>query len=148
MDWTPRGVFALVAADRRDEALAANTMWYCVSCYRCTARCPQEVHITDLMYALKRVAVREGVSSAAPSPEARSLSRTFAEQVERYGRSFELGLITLHLLRMHPIQASRMTSFGWFLLKKQRMDLRPHRIKGIEQLRAILERARQIEAEA
>lgn len=148
MDWTPRGMFALIAAGRREEALAANTMWYCVSCYRCAVRCPQDVHITDLMYALKRTAAAEGVQPTTPSPEARSLSGTFADQVERYGRSFELGLIALHHLRMHPVQASKMTSFGWFLLKNKRMDLKPHRIKGIQQLRAILDRARQIEAEA
>lgn len=148
MDWTPRGLFALIAANHREEAIAANTMWYCVSCYRCAVRCPQEIHITDLMYALKRMATQEGARPTTPSPEARSLSRTFADQVERYGRSFELGLIALHHLRMHPVQASRMTPVGWFLLKNKRMDLRPHRIKGVKQLRAILAKARQIETEA
>ena len=48
MEYTPRTIFAMIAANRRREVLAANTMWYCVSCYFCTTRCPQEIPITEI----------------------------------------------------------------------------------------------------
>src|SRR5512135_3661031 len=62
MQYTPRTLFALINADQRREVLTANTMWYCVSCYLCTSRCPQNIPITDIMYALKRLAIRGGLA--------------------------------------------------------------------------------------
>ena len=40
----------------RDDVLSSNTMWCCVSCYFCTTRCPQQIPITDIMYALMKYA--------------------------------------------------------------------------------------------
>ena len=62
MDHTPRQLFALVRAGLRDEVLRSNTPWMCVSCYFCSVRCPQEIHIPDVMYAIKAIASREGVA--------------------------------------------------------------------------------------
>lgn len=57
MDHTPRALFALLRAGERDTALRSNTPWICVSCYNCVVRCPQDIHITDVMYALKSMAI-------------------------------------------------------------------------------------------
>ena len=148
MDRTPRGVFALIADGQRNKALSSNTMWYCVSCYRCAVRCPQEIHITDLMYSLKRLAVAEGVCEHRTFHDASGFAGTFVELVERYGRSFELGLAAKHHLRCHPLDAAKMAPFGYNMLKRGRLDLRPKKIEGIRQLQSILARAREIEAEA
>ena len=59
MEYTPRALFAMINAGQRDEVLAANTMWACVSCYFCTTRCPQEIPITDIIYSLKRISIAE-----------------------------------------------------------------------------------------
>ena len=59
MDHTPRQLFAMIGAGMREEVLRSNTPWYCVACYYCTVRCPKDIPSTDLMYALKRMAVRE-----------------------------------------------------------------------------------------
>lgn len=145
MDHTPRELFALIAAGKRDEVLRSNTPWYCVSCYFCMVRCPQDIHITDLMYTLKRKAIREGhyrESSAADAPE---FSETFIDFVENYGRSFELGLATRYHLRHHPLEAVRMaSSMGLEMFRKGRMDLRPTRIQGVSQLKAILNEAKSL----
>src|SRR5512146_306409 len=60
MDHTPRMLFAMLRAGMRDEVLRSNTFWMCVSCYHCAVRCPQNIHITDVMYTLKTMAVAEG----------------------------------------------------------------------------------------
>ena len=57
MDHTPRMLFAMLRAGMREDALKSNTPWICVSCYHCVVRCPQEIHITDVMYALKSMAI-------------------------------------------------------------------------------------------
>ena len=44
----------------RKEVLESPVIWLCVMCYRCYARCPQQVNFTDIMRALRHMAVREG----------------------------------------------------------------------------------------
>jgi heterodisulfide reductase subunit C len=147
MDHTPRHLFAMIDAGMRQQVLSSNTPWYCVSCYYCMTRCPEEVHITDLMYTLKRMAVAEKFfqySSAADGPE---FSETFVDFVENYGRSFELGLVTRFYLRYHPLDAVRKAGLGWGMWQKGRMDLTPTRIKDIDQLKAIMAKARELEGE-
>lgn len=123
----------------REAVLRSNTPWYCVSCYFCMVRCPQEVHITDLMYTLKRMAIKEGNyrESSAVWPD---FSETFIDFVENYGRSFELGLDADHS-RYHPLGVVKMAGFGLEMLRKGRMDSTPKKIKGINQLQAILAKA-------
>jgi len=144
MDHTPRALFAMIEAGMKDQVLRSNTPWYCVSCYYCMVRCPQEIHITDLMYTLKRMAIQEGLyqeSSAADAPE---FSETFIDFVENYGRSFELGLATRYHLRHHPLSAVKMAPMGLGMLRRGRMDLTPKRIKGMKQLKAILAKAKEL----
>jgi heterodisulfide reductase subunit C len=48
----------------REEVLKSPAIWLCVMCYRCYARCPQQVNFTDIMRALRHMAVRDGYASA------------------------------------------------------------------------------------
>lgn len=143
MDHTPRQIFAMLRAGLKDDVLRSNTPWYCVSCYLCTVRCPQEIRITDLMYTLKRMSVEAGLYEDSTAPD---LSGTFVDYVERYGRSFEFGLATRHNLRHRPLSMPRMVPLGFGMLTKGRMDLTPHQIEGVDQLRSILRRAKELEA--
>ncbi len=147
MDHTPRMLFAMIAAGMRDEVLKSNSPWFCVSCYYCMVRCPQEVHITDIMYTLKRMAIAEGYYRESSASDAPDFSETFIDLVEQYGRSFELGLATRYHLKHHPMGMFKMAGMGLNMLIKGRMDLKPNRIQQIEQLQAILAQAKSLEQE-
>ncbi len=145
MDHTPRQLFAMVRAGMRDRVLHSNTPWMCVSCYYCTVRCPQEVHIPDVMYGLKSIATREGRSPSSVAPD---FSKTFVNNIYRYGRSFEVGLIARHYLRHYLTRLPGMAPMGIGMVAKGRIGLRPHQIKGRDGLRRILVRAAELEGEA
>ncbi len=142
MDHTPRMLFAMIRAGLRDDALRSNTPWICVSCYHCVVRCPQDIHITDVMYTLKSMAIQAKLYKDAKAPD---FSQTFVDMVENFGRSYELGLATRHYLKHFPLRLPGMAPMGIGLITKKRMDITPHRIDGIDQLRAILARAKQLE---
>jgi heterodisulfide reductase subunit C len=42
----------------RDLAFGANMLWDCLTCYQCQEQCPQGVHVTDVLYELKNLAVK------------------------------------------------------------------------------------------
>jgi heterodisulfide reductase subunit C len=141
MDHTPRMLFAMIRAGMRDDALRSNTPWICVSCYHCVVRCPQNVHIADVMYTLKSMAIQARLYRDSTAPD---FSQTFVDMVENYGRSFEFGLATRHYLKHFPLRMPSAASMGIDMLSKKRMTIKPKRIAGMDQLDAILSRAKQL----
>jgi heterodisulfide reductase subunit C len=145
MEHTPRRLFAMIEAGMRGEVLRSNTPWYCVSCYYCTTRCPQEIHITDIMYALKRMSLRDGYSRQSTAAGAPGFSETFIDFVEHYGRAFELGLAALYHMRRNPVGAVKMaTSMGLGMFMRGRMEITPTRIRRLDELKSILGEAKRI----
>jgi heterodisulfide reductase subunit C len=136
MDHAPRRIFAMLRAGMRDAVLSSNTLWLCTSCYTCYVRCPQEIKITDIMYALKRIAIRDG--KYPKGVYAQEMSKTFVDMVNRYGRNHEMQLMTRYLLKTNPFELFRNATVGLSLLTHKRMPLFPHKIKGIEQLRKLI----------
>jgi heterodisulfide reductase subunit C len=143
MDHTPRMLFAMLRAGMREDALKSNTFWVCVSCYHCVVRCPQNVHIADVMYTLKSMAIQAKLFQDTTAPD---FSQTFVDMVEEFGRSFELGLASRHYLKHFPLRLPGMAPMGMGMLSKKRMSLLPKRIKNLDQLKAILKRAKELEA--
>lgn len=143
MDHTPRAIFAMMRAGLRQEVLESNTFWMCVSCYHCVVRCPQNVHIADVMYTLKSMAIDAKLYRDSTAAD---FSQTFIGMVEEYGRSFELGLASRHYLKHFPLRLTSMAPMGMGMLSRKRMSLTPKRIKNIHQLKTILKRAKELEA--
>ncbi len=143
MDHTPRMLFAMLRAGMRDSSLMSNTPWICVSCYHCVVRCPQNVHIADVMYTLKGMAIEAHLYQDATAPD---FSQTFVDMVEQYGRSYEFGLATRHYLRHFPLRLPSLAPMGFGMLSRKRMSLKPVRIRGINQLKIILKRAKELES--
>lgn len=141
MDYTPRAIFSMIAANRREDVLSANTMWQCVSCYLCTARCPQQIPVTEIMYALKRMAIREGMAKGTDAP---ALAKVFTDFVEWYGRSFEFGIASRYLLFNKPLSLLKGTGMGLSMFTKGRLSLTPTKIRQVKQLRAIIDKAREL----
>ena len=144
MEHTPRDLFAMIRAGMKEQVLRSNTPWFCVSCYYCTVRCPQEVHVTDLMYTLKRMSVKSRMYDESIAPD---FSKTFIFWVENNGRSFELGLMAQHMLRHNPFGLFRIADMGVGMVTKGRIGFTPKRIKGMDGLRAILTKAKELEVE-
>lgn len=42
----------------RDLAFGSNMLWDCITCYQCQEQCPQGVSVTDVLYELKSLAVK------------------------------------------------------------------------------------------
>jgi heterodisulfide reductase subunit C len=146
MNHTPRAIFAMLRAGMREDVMKSNTPWMCVSCYYCTVRCPQDIHITDVMYTLKNMALK---SKMVQDSTASDFSRTFIRYVENFGRSFEIGLAGIQNIT-HLRLATRLPNMIpmalGMLTKKGMSPMPPKRIKGIDDLKKILKRAKELEA--
>jgi len=79
--YNPRKIIRMVLLGMREEVLQSEFIWLCSMCYRCYDRCPQNVRLTDIITALKNIAVREGYIHPAFKEQAR-LVGTFGRLYE------------------------------------------------------------------
>jgi heterodisulfide reductase subunit C len=64
-EYNCRTIIRKILFGMREEVLKSPVIWLCAMCYRCYARCPQQVNFTDIMRALRHLAVRDGYAPAS-----------------------------------------------------------------------------------
>jgi heterodisulfide reductase subunit C len=143
MDVQPRQIVAYFRAGDLDSILRSRTIWICASCYACTVRCPAGIKVTDLIYALKRMALDRNYRSRGGPIHV--LSRSFVDIVNKYGRNQEGELIIRYTLRLTPGKVFSLLPMAWRLLRARRLPLKRHRIRGLAGLRRIISRAEAME---
>lgn len=143
MDITPREVIALFRAGDIESILSSRTIWICASCYACTVRCPQGVMVTDILYALKRLAIENKIFPKRFPVFA--LSKSFVSITNIFGRSYEPGLIMLYFLRTNPFKLLGMMPLFIKLAAKGRIGFLPHKIKSAKKFSRILKEAEVME---
>jgi heterodisulfide reductase subunit C len=139
MDITPRQTIAMFRAGHLEEILRSRTIWLCASCYSCTVRCPSGIKITDTMYALKRLAMDKNIHPA--QFPVHTLSKAFVDNVYRYGRNYELGLGIRYFLKSNFVKLFTNAGFGLKMFRRGRLGLLPKKIRRVNEVRAIIERA-------
>ncbi|MEO0156308.1 MAG: 4Fe-4S dicluster domain-containing protein [candidate division WOR-3 bacterium] len=80
--YNPRKIIRMILLGMKERVLKNDFIWLCSSCYACTERCPQGVRFTDVMNAIKNIAVKEGY-----------VPKAFAQQIEllkKLGRLYEI----------------------------------------------------------
>lgn len=80
--YNPRRIVRMALLGMREEVLTSEFVWLCSACYTCYERCPQDVHIPELMNAIRNIAVREGHVPVA--------LRMQAELLFEHGRLYEI----------------------------------------------------------
>jgi heterodisulfide reductase subunit C len=61
----PHEIMHCLALRQRELALGSKMLWDCVTCYLCPEHCPQEVCVTDVLYQLKNLGLKQLKGKAA-----------------------------------------------------------------------------------
>jgi heterodisulfide reductase subunit C len=145
MDIPPRMVIALFRAGDIEKILQSRTIWVCASCYMCTTRCPMGIKITDILYALKRVAMDKKLyPNRFP---VYLIADNFVKIVNKYGRNTEFVLLFRYLIRKKPLSLISYLPLGIKLFFKGRVKIFPARIKARKDIRTIIAAADEIKYE-
>jgi heterodisulfide reductase subunit C len=140
MDIPPREIIALFRAGDLGSIFNSRTIWICASCYACTVRCPMGIKVTDILYALKRMAIEKDLFPGKLPVYA--LSKSFVAMTNLFGRGYEVGLLVLYYLKTRqPLKLISMVPFGLRMFRKGRIGLFPKAIKRKKELARILKEA-------
>ena len=102
MDITPRQVLRYLQLGLLDEALHSRAPWICAACQTCSARCPHDIPIAELMEALRQQAE---FAKIRPVRRAHLFTRDFLRPVRWFGKAHELTLTMFYNLSSgRPLQ--------------------------------------------
>ncbi|HEY60455.1 MAG TPA: hydrogenase iron-sulfur subunit [Anaerolineae bacterium] len=68
-DFNPRRLLHMVMMGMREEAFKSPTTWMCSECDLCYTACPQEIHISSVIAAVKQLAIEAGYESPLETVE-------------------------------------------------------------------------------
>jgi len=80
--YNPRRILRMVLLGMKDEVLKSDFVWLCGNCHTCRERCPQGVKMSEVMRALKNMAVEEGYAHPA--------FRMQENALKQFGRLYEI----------------------------------------------------------
>ena len=144
MDISPRELIALFRAGDMETLLNSKAIWVCASCYSCQTRCPSLIKVTDIIYALKRLAMEKGMYP--PKFPVHSLSQTFVSVMNHFGRLHEPLLMVGFLLKTHPTKLLGLMPLSLRMAKRRRIAYIPSRIKDLDGLKKIIKKAEMMDA--
>jgi heterodisulfide reductase subunit C/nitrate reductase gamma subunit len=61
----PHQIMCSLGLGLTDMACGAPMIWDCVTCYQCQEHCPQLVEVTDILYQLKNIAIKDSRQGVA-----------------------------------------------------------------------------------
>ncbi|AKX93188.1 4Fe-4S dicluster domain-containing protein [Neomoorella thermoacetica] len=64
-EYNPRRIFRLAVLGEKEAVLKDEKLWYCLACYTCQERCPEEARPAEVLLALKNLACERGFAPAA-----------------------------------------------------------------------------------
>ena len=128
MDYPPRQIFALIREGMKDRVLLSITPWICASCYKCTVNCPAKINITEVMYRLKRLCIKEQILTKRTDTS--RFYSIFFNQVRKSGRTYELGLMFKYMIFHHPLKLLQQMPHGISMMISGSLSLFPHRIRN------------------
>lgn len=81
-EYNPRKIVRMIKLGMREEVLKSPYIWLCSTCYTCQERCPQDVGLTEVMNAIKNIAVKEGYTHPSYT--------TQIDLIDQFGRLYEI----------------------------------------------------------
>lgn len=145
MSLRPHDILRLIQQDRKQQLLADEAIWLCLTCETCTARCPNEVDPARVIDALREISLGDPEAAAAPR-KIRAFHESFLKQIRRSGRIFEFGLVAGYKMRSGALFDDVSSAPG--LLRRGKLPLTPRRIRAVPEIRRIFEFCQAAENEA
>ena len=142
-DTTPRAIIRNLQLGQADIAMESSMPWLCVSCGMCLARCPQKVDLPALMRSVRKAAKSRGIVAIK---EADKFADLFVDGIRLQGVSDEAILAArFNLSTGHLFQDVGSVPA---MLKLGMISPGGHKLNNVNEVRTLMEKARQVDASA
>ena len=136
MDLKPAQIMHSIRLGNEDAVLNSRSIWLCVGCETCSARCPQHVEPAAAMTAARVLALRKGIQPSVK--EVSIYYKGFVDNMRLNGKIHDASVAGITQLLTGQIRDN--LSLAWKLFVRGRVRLPPLPIRG-RQFRRIHRRA-------
>lgn len=140
MDYPPSLVLRMLQTRSEEndrKVLGSNTIWLCLNCENCIARCPQQIDIPRMMDYLREESLRAGCASGKAKSVV-AFHRAFLDSVKYTGRLYEVGLVAGFKARTMRLTQDLPLVPG--MLAKGKLGLLPEQVKNKKAIRHIFDK--------
>ncbi len=134
-DLRPHQVMRRVMYGSRERALQDESIWLCLTCETCSARCPNACDPARVIDAVRELALESGLANMPRNIGA--FHKAFLEQIRTNGRLHEMGLVMDYKLKTGDLMKDVTNAPGMFARGK--LNLRADRIDGVNEIKRIFE---------
>lgn len=96
-DFHPNQIIRMIQLGFKQEVLQSKAIWLCAGCETCGARCPNEIHIAQVMDTLREIALAE--KKAPGEKNIPVFHATFLKSVQNHGRVHEAAMMMCFKLK-------------------------------------------------
>ena len=139
MDILPSQFIRMVQLGQMETLMKSDTLWFCMSCYTCSVRCPNDIHIAQVIDGVRELALEKGVAPSRRRPAL--FHRLLLESVRNYGRIYEAQLMATYEAKTGALVKNALV--GLALFRKGRFSLLPHKVSDIKGMRETFRRLRE-----
>jgi heterodisulfide reductase subunit C len=143
MDIRPNRVIRMIQLGMKDEVINSRTIWVCATCATCTARCPRGVDPASIMDGLRVMAMKAGKTANAKNEAL--LHKLFMDSISKHGRLYELGMLLG--LNLKSGNVFKDADIGLKMFLRGKIKILPPKIKGVNEVKKIIEAAARLEGE-
>ncbi|PKM82680.1 MAG: heterodisulfide reductase subunit C [Firmicutes bacterium HGW-Firmicutes-14] len=141
MDVSPNRIMRMVQMGMEEDVLRTKTIWICVLCSTCTARCPRDIDIARVMDALRIMSFERKITE--PAKTANIFHEMFMNNIKKYGRMYEFGFAVGYTMKTGYML--NLLDVGPATLLKGNLAFFPPHMKNSSQIREIAENVEKIE---
>jgi heterodisulfide reductase subunit C len=125
MDLLPHQMVRLAVLGEVDRIVSSKSIWLCLTCHTCGARCPNGIDVPALLDPIRHQVLREHIETRESQVPA--FHRAFLKTVRLFGRVHELSLIGMYKTKTKTYFSDM--KLGWEMFRRGRIHLLPHRSK-------------------
>lgn len=133
MDLLPHQLVRLAVLGETDRIVSSRSIWICLTCHTCGARCPNGIDIPALLDPIRHQVV--GKKLEARETRVPVFHETFMKTVRQFGRVHELSLIGMYKMKTGTYFTDM--ELGWKMFRKGKIHLLPRKSANLKQVREV-----------
>ncbi len=133
----PHQMVRLAVLGNVDRIVQSKSIWLCLSCHTCGARCPNGIDVPGLLDPIRHQVLRSKASTQ--ESKVPIFHKSFLQNIRMFGRVHELSLVGVYKLKTKTYFEDM--ELGMQMFKKGKMHILPHRSSHVSEVKEIFKQS-------
>jgi heterodisulfide reductase subunit C len=137
MDLMPHQLVRLAVLGNVDRIVESKSIWLCLTCHTCGARCPNGIDVPALLDPIRHQVLRNKIKTK--ESQVGIFHEAFMKNIRMFGRVHELSLIGVY--KMKTKTYFNDMELGMQMFKKGKIHLLPHKSSHLSEVKDVFKRS-------